>query len=133
MCEPTCRGRSTQRGSLTLPAIASIGILLVIFVVVFQFTLWIYGHGALRLAVQEAARATAPLDADADDCRRHFDHVRSQLLGGALGDGVSPVRCTVNAERVQVEVTAHFESWFLFMPGWDAEVAAIAVKEVEPR
>lgn len=121
-----------QRGAATLSGVLSIGILLVVFVLVAQFSAWIYGRGALRAAAQDGARHAAPLDAPAGTCEAAFERVRSELLRGALGDGVGEVRCTIGPDVVLVEVSARFESWLPITPGWNTTVRAIAVREAEP-
>lgn len=126
------RGRDSERGATTLTGIASIGVLLLAFVFVAQFTTWIYGRGALRAAAQDGVRQAAPLDSPAGTCEAAFDRVRSQLLSGFLGDDVDDVRCSVGSDFVSVEVTARFESWLPVAPGWETTVQAVAVREVDP-
>lgn len=127
------RSRRSERGATTLSGVVSIGVLLLAFVLVAQFAAWIYGSGALRAAAQDGARQAAPLDAPAGACEAAFEQVRSQLLRGALGDGVDAVRCTIDLDLVSVEVTAQFESWLPVTPDWETTVRAVAVREVEPR
>lgn len=124
--------RPSERGAFTLPAVASLAILVLVFVVVTQFAVWIYAKGALRSAVQTAARTASPIDAPAGSCELAFEHTRAQLLGGELGRGIRPVRCELGAELVTVEVVAHFDSWLPVTPGWDTTVVAVAVREREP-
>jgi hypothetical protein len=102
---------------------------LVFFTLLAQFAVWQYGRGAVRAAAQEAARAAAPLEAPPDACTRRFDQVRSGLLGGALGDGVGPVRCEVTDGLVQVRADVTFERWLPISPDWSFTVTAVAVKE----
>ncbi len=123
---------SDERGSITLPAVASLGLVLVAFVVVAQFASWQYARGALRAAAQEAAADAAVLASEPGRCEATFDAVRADLLGGSLGAGVGPVRCDVGADIVVVEVDARFDSWLPFVPDGATSVRAVAVREQDP-
>lgn len=122
----------SERGALTVPAVASLGILLLCFVIVCQFVVWIYAKGALQASAQAAVRGAAPLDAPAGSCEQAFHLVRTELLGGELGDRVGPVRCDVGEVFVTLEVEASFSSWLPVTPDWETTVSAVAVREVEP-
>lgn len=108
------------------------GMFLMILTLFVQFAVWQYGRGVLRSAALEAARAQAGLDAPAGSCEQRFEEVRSELLGGDLGEQVSAVRCDVSAERVVVSVDADFKAWLPISPDWSFTVEAVAVREVEP-
>ncbi len=107
--------------------------MLLCFVVVAQLATWQYAHGALRAAVQSAARQSAVFDAPAGACERAFEATRSQLLGGEIGRGVGAVRCGAEPDVVTVSVDASFESWLPIIAGWDTTVSAVAVREVDPQ
>ncbi len=124
--------RSGERGSGALTAVAAMGMFLMILTLFVQFAVWQYGRGVLRSAALEAARAQAGLDAPAGSCEQRFEEVRSELLGGDLGEQVSAVRCDVSAERVVVSVDADFKAWLPISPDWSFTVEAVAVREVEP-
>lgn len=121
-----------ERGSAALTSVAAMGMFLVILTLFVQFAVWQYGRGVLRSAALEAARAQAGLDASAGACERRFGEVRSELLGGDLGEQVSEVRCQLDADRVVVSVDADFEAWLPISPDWSFTVTAIAVREVDP-
>lgn len=108
------------------------GMFLVILTLFVQFAVWQYGRGVLRSAALEAARAEAGLDAQTGACERRFGDVRTELLGGELGEQVSEVRCEVGAERVVVSVDADFKAWLPISPDWSFTVTAVAVREVAP-
>ena len=112
-----------------MSTLAAFGVALVFLTLLAQFSVWQYGRGAVRSAAQEAARAAAPLGADAGNCRARFDQVRSGLLGGRLGDGVGPVRCDDRGPWVEVGVDVVFSRWLPVSPDWSFTVTAVAVKE----
>lgn len=124
--------RSGERGSAALTAVAAMGMFLVILTLFVQFAVWQYGRGVLRSAALEAARAEAGLDALDGSCQLRFGEVRSELLGGDLGEQVSEVRCAVTDDRVVVSVDADFEAWLPISPDWSFTVTAIAVREEVP-
>ncbi len=125
-------GRRDERGSLTVPALFAIGVLLLVFVLVAQLVAWEYTRGAVRAAAQEAARAVVPLDASIVQCVDRFEQVRQQVLGGSLGAGVGTPRCAIGPDRVTVEVDVRFESWLPLLSDSTTTVAVIAVREVDP-
>ncbi len=122
----------SERGSLTVPAVFGVGVLLFVFVVVAQFVAWQYTRGAVRAAAQEAARAAAPLEAPVGVCADRFVAVRDQVLGGSLGSGVGAPRCLVGPDRVVVEVDVRFEAWLPLLADSSATLVVVAVREVEP-
>lgn len=126
------RGHDRERGAFTLPAVASIGVLLLCFVIVAQFAVWIYAKGALRAAAQAAARSAAPIDAPPGSCEDAFERSRQQLLGGQIGTGVGSVRCVIGDTFVTVDVDASFAGWLPITADWDTTVTAVAVRELEP-
>ena len=109
--------------------LAAFGVALVFFTLLAQFAVWQYGRGAVRAAAQEAARAAAPLGAGPEACSARFDQVRRGLLGGGLGDGVGPVRCSVGGPVVEVSVDVAFRRWLPISPDWSFTVTAVVVKE----
>lgn len=109
--------------------LAAFGVALVFLTLLAQFSVWQYGRGAVRSAAQEAARAAAPLGAGPEACRARFDQVRSGLLGGRLGDGVGPVRCSDRGAWVEVSAEVTFSRWLPVSPDWSFTVTAVAVKE----
>lgn len=109
--------------------LAAFGVALVFFTLLAQFAVWQYGRGAVRAAAQEAARAAAPLGAGPEACSARFDQVRHGLLGGGLGKGVGPVRCSAGGPVVEVSVDVVFHRWLPISPDWSFTVTAVVVKE----
>ncbi len=121
--------RLAERGTASLGAVAGIGALLVTLTFFVQVVTWQYARGVVRSAALEAARASAPIDADAGACIRRFESVRGQLLGGSLGDGVGAARCAVGEEQVSVTVDVRLEGWLPGSPDWVFTMEASAVRE----
>lgn len=105
---------------------------LVFFTLFTQFAVWQYGRGAVRSAALEAARAAAPLEALPGACQRRFESVTSGLLGGPLGDQVSPPRCDIGTDVVEVSADVRFDPWLPISPGWSFTVTATAARESVP-
>lgn len=124
---------SSERGSASIGAVAGIGALLLTLTLFVQVVAWQYARGVVRSAALEAARAGAPIEADAGACARRFESVRGQLLGGDLGDGVGTIRCARTDDEVAAAVDVRLEGWLPGSPDWVFEVTATATRErVEP-
>ncbi len=128
----SAQGR-TERGSATITTLVAMGMFLIMLTLFTQFAVWQYGRGVLRSAALEAARSEATLDSGEGACLRRFEQVRSDLLGGKMGDGVGQATCTLLDDRVVVTVSARFERWLPISPDWQFTVTAIAAREVEPQ
>jgi hypothetical protein len=124
--------RDAERGSATITTLVAFGLFLTFFTLFAQFAVWQYGRGAVRSAALEAARAAAPMEAVPGACERRFDDVTNGLLGGPLGDQVSPPVCDVGTDLVVVSADVRFEPWLPISPEWSFTVTATAVREVEP-
>lgn len=128
----TSRSSEGERGSGAITTLVAMGMFLVILTLFTQIAVWQYGRGVIRSAALEAARSEAVLDAGQGACAQRFEQVRSDLLGGALGDNVGVVQCTTLTDRVVVSVDAKFERWLPISPDWEFTVTAVATREQEP-
>jgi hypothetical protein len=93
-----------------------------------------YGHGAVRAAVDEAARFGASLGHDTDRCEAKAEEIlrgRGGLLRGRLGDGVV-VRCTESGGVMTATATGAFEWWAGGLPNVSFTLAGGAVIEEAP-
>lgn len=93
-----------------------------------------YGGGAVRAAVDEAARVGAFLGSGPDRCEEHAVRVLrgdGGLLRGTLGDGVS-VNCAVVGEVMRATATGSFEWWLGGLPDVEYSIVGEAVIEVAP-
>ena len=108
--------------------VVATGIVLVLVTALLQVIVFQYGKGAVRAALDEAARSAARSPASVDTCQARAANVLGDLLGGDMGDGVE-VSCTDDADRVTVTASVHFEGWFGALTDSDATLRASAAKE----
>ena len=106
-------------------------IVLVVFVMVANVVVDLYARGAVRAAVDEAARAAARVDATAADCATRADDVLSGLVGARLRDRVV-ISCEQDVGVVTARADAQLPSWLAFVPDWSFTVVGTAVKETSP-
>ena len=123
---PTQRDR--DRGATFITLVVATGFVLVLLTGIIQVIVFQYGKGAVRAALDEAARSAARSDAAIDTCQQRAANTLGDLLGGQMGDGVT-VSCSEAAERVIVTATVHFEGWFGSLTDYDATLTATAAKE----
>lgn len=93
-----------------------------------------YGHGAVRAAVDEAARFGASLGHDTAGCEAKAEEIlrgRGGLLRGRLGDGVV-VRCTESGGVMMATATGAFEWWAGGLPDVSFTLVGEAVIEEAP-
>lgn len=133
MSRPTLRPRRLQRadgeaGQVVPAYLVGVGISLLFFVLLVQFVVWQYGKGAVRAALDEAARSGAPIDAGIGDCERRAAAVLDDLLGGAMGQEVR-VTCSETPTEVLVSADVVFRSWLPPSPDWSFRLTASARKE----
>ncbi len=125
---PRLRG---EVGSSAPAYIVAVGLSLMFFVLLVQFVAWQYGRGVVRSALDEGARSGAPAEAGPGVCEARARDVLGDLLGGAMGDGIS-VRCIETATEVVAEARVRFRAWMAPSPDWTFRVAATARKETLP-
>jgi hypothetical protein len=110
-------------------AFAMVLLLLVANVVAMQ-----YGHGAVRAAVDEAARVGALLGNAEADCReRAEDMLRGDggLLRGPIGDSVE-LTCASDGVVMQATATGTFDWWVGGFPAVSFRLEAQAPLETPP-
>ena len=92
-----------------------------------------YASGAVRTAVDEAARLGARLDGSPAECVDHAEEVlrgRGGLLRGTMGDGIE-ISCAVAGSVMVATATGEFEWWFGGAPSISVEIEGRSV--VEPK
>jgi hypothetical protein len=87
-----------------------------------------YGRGAVRNAVDQAARAGSRAGATPANCRQRGHEALDGLLSGPLGDDVA-LTCTDDGARARATATATFQGWVTFVPDWTFTVTATSAKE----
>lgn len=77
-----------------------------------------YASGAVRTAVDEAARLGARLDGTTLECRDHAEQVlrgTGGLLRGTMGDSIE-FQCSVDGDVMVATATGEFEWWIGGVP-----------------
>jgi len=90
-----------------------------------------YASGAVRTAVDEAARAGARLGGTPAECQSEADQVlrgRGGLLRGAMGDSIE-VACTIDGSVMVASATGEFEWWIGGIPSMSVDIEGRSVIE----
>src|SRR2546422_9212665 len=92
----------------TIQYVLATALSLLVFVALANLVVDLYARGVVRAAVDEGARAGAPIDAGAGDCEQRARDVVHSLLGGKLGSDVR-VECHGEQSRMTagVDVVLH--------------------------
>lgn len=97
-----------------------------------NFVVHLYARGAIRAAVDEGARAAAPVDGTTGDCERRARDVLDVLMGGVLRRGVT-VGCVDDFGTVRAYADAVLPGWLpLVTPDWRFRLVGTVVKERDP-
>jgi hypothetical protein len=116
----------------TVQFVAATALSLFVFVMLANFVVDLYARGAIRAAVDEGARAGAPVDASARECERRARDALDDLLGGSMRAGVH-VDCVDNFGMVRAQAHVVLEGWLPgFVPDWSFSLAGTAIKERDP-
>jgi Flp pilus assembly protein TadG len=124
------RGRD-DRGVNTMGVMLGLTLLILAFIGLANFVVFQYGRGALRTAVEQAARAGSRASADVAACEQRGHEALDAVLGGEMG-GDATLSCTVSGDEVHAEAQATFVAWLDLYPDWTVTVSATAQKEQEP-
>lgn len=89
------------------------------------------GRGAIRAAVDDAARAGARQGTSPTACQAEAERRLHDLLPGQLGEHVT-VRCEVDAQAVRVVADGRFTAWLPGVPDFSARATGRSVREVAP-
>ena len=105
---------------------------LVVFVMLANVVVNMYARGAIRAAVDEGARAGAPVDASNEECRHRATDVLDNLLGGVMRAGVR-VDCVDASGLVRARADVVLRGWLPgVVPDWTFSITGTAVKEHNP-
>lgn len=116
----------------TLQFVMATALSLFVFVMLANLVVDLYARGAIRAAVDEGARAGAPVDVSARECEQRANDALRHLLGGAMRTGVQ-VNCVADFGAIRAEATVVLPSWLPgVMPDWSFSVVGTAVKEHSP-
>lgn len=120
--------RTRDAGAAMVELVLASAIVMILVTAIMQVIVFQYGKGAVRAAIDEAARSAARSSTSVETCQARAADALSDLLGGPMGDGTS-VTCTSSPERVTVTADVHFDGWFGSLTDYDATLTASASKE----
>jgi hypothetical protein len=116
----------------TIQYVAATALSLLVFVMMANFVVDLYARGVVRSAVDEGARAGAPIDASPADCTRRAHEVVANLLGGAMGRSIQ-VTCAEDHDAARASATVTLAGWLPgIVPDWSFVLDARAHKERDP-
>lgn len=122
---------SGDAGMATTGFVLAAGLALWFFVLLTNMIVWQYGRGVVRDALDEGVRAGSFVGVPATACLETADAVRSQLLGGAMGDRVR-LTCVDDGFGIQATADVVFPAWLPGIPDWNFQLEARRLKEVAP-
>lgn len=123
---------STDVGMTTVQFVAATALSLVVFVMLANLVVDLYARGAIRAAVDEGARAGAPVDSSVGECERRANDALDDLLGGAMRAGVH-VDCFDNFGTIRAHATVVLHGWLPgVVPDWSFVLEGTAIKEHNP-
>ncbi len=115
----------------TIQYVAATAMSLVVFVGMANFIVDLYARGVVRSALDEGARAGAPVDVSPTECEQRARDVLGTLLGGAMGRSVH-VSCREVGGAMHAHAVVSFGGWLPAVPTWSFVLDASATKEREP-
>jgi hypothetical protein len=116
----------------TLQFVLATALSLVVFVVLANFVVGLYARGAVRAALDEGARAGAPVDASIAECEQRANDALDDLLGGTMRSDVH-VQCADDFGTVRARADVVVRGWIPgLVPDWSFALTGTAVKEHDP-
>lgn len=115
----------------TVQYVLAIALSLVVFVMLANVIVDLYARGAVRAAVDEAARAGSRVDATPAECQARARAVLAGLIGARLRSGVE-VTCSETRAAVSARADVRLGAWLAFVPDWSFSLVGTAVKERSP-
>jgi hypothetical protein len=112
--------------------VAATALTLLVFVALANLVVDLYARGVVRAAVDEGARAGAPIDSSAVECEQRARQVLHNLLGGRLGRDVR-VECHDAQGRMNAGAVVVLHGWIPgVVPDWTFDLVGSATKEHDP-
>jgi hypothetical protein len=116
----------------TVQFVAATALAMFVFVMLANFVVDLYARGIVRAAVDEGARAGAPIDVGSGECADRARAVVANLLGGSLGRSVR-VSCRESKTTMVAQADVVLGSWLPgVVPDWSFELVGSAAKERDP-
>jgi hypothetical protein len=114
---------------MTVQYVAATGFTLLFLMLIANLLVDLYARGAVREAMDEAARAAVTVDSASGACETRAREVLGGLLHGAIGNDVE-VTCDIGPQRVEAHADVTLRSWMpAVLPAWSFTVDASARRE----
>jgi len=114
---------------VVLPYTLAIAMSLILFVMMANAIVAMYGRGVVRAALDEGVRTGSRAGDSTEQCNQRVAEALGQLLGGEMGDGVAFQGCAVIDGRMVAGAQVVFDGWLPGIPDFSFDVGAAAVKE----
>jgi hypothetical protein len=112
--------------------VAATALTLLVFVALANLVVDLYARGVVRAAIDEGARAGAPVDSTAADCEQRAHDVLDNLLGGRVGRDVR-VECHDEQGRMTAGAVVVLRGWIPgVVPDWAFGLVGSSTKERDP-
>lgn len=118
--------RIGDRGVSSAQFVLASALSLVLFLMLANLVVVQYGRGAIRSALEQAARSGSVSGVDA--CRETAGLVVRDLLGGRMSDDVV-ITCEVVGTTIEAHASARFETWIPLVPDYEFSLATGAIAE----
>jgi len=116
----------------TVQFVVATALSLFLFVMLANLIVGLYARGAIRAAVDEGARAGAPVDASIGECEQRANDALDGLLGGAMRSDVH-VECVDSFGTIRARADVVLRGWLPgVVPDWSFSLTGTAVKEHDP-
>lgn len=126
------RRSRNEGGFTTLEYTVCVSFSLLMLVWLANLAVFSYGKGAVREAVDEAARAGSRVDVDSvSTCQARATQVLVNILGGTMGRDVT-VTCSEQGGVVRAQATVHFAAWLPPMTDANFQLTGEAIKVRAP-
>lgn len=123
--------RRSEAGYQTATFTVAVAFSLLLFTLFANVIVVQLGRGAIRAAVDDAARAGAREGTTPGVCQAEAEQRLRSLLPGQLGEHVT-VRCEVGTQVVQVVASGRFTSWLPGVPDFPAQATGRSAREIAP-
>jgi hypothetical protein len=115
----------------TVQLVCAAALSIVVFVMLGNLVVDLYARGAIRAALDEGARAGAPVGSGVPECEERARGVLAGLLSGDIAR--LRLECRELDERIAASAAAVLRSWLPgIVPDWSFELEGSATKEHNP-
>jgi hypothetical protein len=115
----------------TVQYVAATALSFLVFVAMANFVVDLYARGAVRAAVDEAARAGATVDSSVADCQQRARDVLASLFGGRGARSVR-IECRERNGAMEARARVTLAGWIPGVPAWSFTIVGSVAKERLP-